>query len=155
MHVLSVRHVHAEDDSASSRCEISIGFHQQTVAQGYIHRVCELAFDKIAMSDFHVIKGQIAGHAPACNGTQVTVRNHLAHVPCVTDLLKYFAESLLITAPRRGSETDQVAGNVGFEQAEVIEDAPVARCDCVVRFINNHDGELIRLQPRQASAAAS
>ena len=113
MHVLSVRHVHAEDDSASSRCEISIGFHQQTVAQGYIHRVCELAFDKIAMSDFHVIKGQIAGHAPACNGTQVTVRNHLAHVPCVTDLLKYFAESLLITASRRGSETDQVAGTLG------------------------------------------
>src|SRR5215472_11865405 len=103
MHALGVRHIHAEDDGASSRGEISIGFHQQTVAQGYIHSARELAFDKIAMSDLHVIKGQIGVHAPACNGAQVTVRNHLAHVPRVTDLFKYFSESLFVAASRGGS----------------------------------------------------
>src|ERR1700751_5087609 len=139
MYVLGVRHIHAEDDSASFRREISIGFHQQTVTQGYIHCARELAFDKIAMPDIHVIKGQIGVHAPACNGTQVTVRNHLAHVPCVTDLFKYFAESLFITGWWGGSEADQVTGNAGFEQPEVIEDASVAGRDGVVCFLNNHD----------------
>jgi hypothetical protein len=63
------------------------------------------------------------------------VRDHLAHIPGVTDLLKYFAEPLFIAASRGSGETNQVAGNLGFEQAEVIEDAPVTGCDCMVGLI--------------------
>src|SRR5207245_951762 len=104
------------------------------------------------MPDFHVIERQIRVHSPACNGTEIPVRNHLAHITRVTDLFKDFAEPLFITASGSGSEADQVTGNARFEKTEVIENAAVARCNGVVCFIDDNDGKLVRLKSREASA---
>src|SRR5437667_6363437 len=106
------------------------------------------------MPNRHVIGRYIGIYAPAWNWTKVTASDHPAHITRVAHLFNHFSEPLFIATAGCGREADQVTGNARFEQAEVVEDAPVAGCYGVVCFIDDHDGKLIRMKPCEASAIA-
>src|ERR1700739_3590034 len=82
-------------------------------------------------------------------------RNHLAHIARVTHFFKHFAEPLVVTTAGSGRKAEQVSRNAPLKNAEVIEYAPVTGCDGVVRFIDDDDRKLFRLEPRQASSIPS
>ena len=58
---------------------------------------------------------------------------------------------MFVAAAGCSGEADQVTRAARFEKAEVIEDAPVAGRNGMVRFIDDNDGKLVGLKARQAS----
>jgi hypothetical protein len=137
--VFRVLHIDAENDRASMIRQAHIGSRQQTVPERRIDDTRKLTLHKVSVTNLYAVQRESRIDSPAAHRTKIAFRDHLAKIASVANLLKHFAQALLVSAPGCGCEADEVARSFGPEQSKMIEDPAIAFRNGVVRFVHHDD----------------